>query len=134
MLNISWTWLLISDLSCALFSHSYSFDHVEKLDSSEFFEQSAALAKIEIKHKKQQSWHLFPSQYSPYNKNKLNHLDFLKMKYYKLHWRIVKLQHPEFHLPSRLGCRIHRMQLCKGVTPPSSVLDMILTNLMVRFQ
>ena len=33
------------------------------------------------------------------------------------------------------GCRIHRLLLCRGVRPPpTSVLDMTLNNLMVKFQ
>ena len=40
-----------------------------------------------------------------------------------------------FHCPVGWGCRIHRLHLCRGVRPPStSVLDMTLNNLMVRFQ
>ena len=36
---------------------------------------------------------------------------------------------------SSWGCRIHRLLLCRGVRhPPTSVLDMTLNNLMVRFQ
>ena len=30
--------------------------------------------------------------------------------------------------------KIHQLLLCRGVTPPTSVLDMTLNNLMVRFQ
>ena len=37
--------------------------------------------------------------------------------------------------PVGWGCRIHRLLLCRGVrSPPTSVLDMTLNNLMVRFQ
>ena len=37
--------------------------------------------------------------------------------------------------PVGWGSRIHRLLLCRGVrTPPTSVLDMTLNNLMVRFQ
>ena len=37
--------------------------------------------------------------------------------------------------PVSWGCRIHWLQLCRGVRPPpTSVLDMTLNNLMVRFQ
>ena len=38
--------------------------------------------------------------------------------------------------PVGWGCRIHRLLLCRGVRPPplTSVLDMTLNNLMVRFQ
>ena len=37
--------------------------------------------------------------------------------------------------PVSWGCRIHRLHLCRGVIPPlTSVLDMTLNNLMVRFQ
>ena len=36
------------------------------------------------------------------------------------------------HCPVGWGCRIHRLLLCRGVT--TSVLNMILNNLMVRFQ
>ena len=37
--------------------------------------------------------------------------------------------------PVGWGCRIHRLHLCRGVTPsPISVLDMKLNNLMVRSQ
>ena len=37
--------------------------------------------------------------------------------------------------PVGWDCRIHRLLLCRGVTPPpTSVLDMTLNNLMVRFQ
>ena len=33
------------------------------------------------------------------------------------------------------GCRIHRLLLCRGVRhSPMSIQDMILINLMVRFQ
>ena len=39
------------------------------------------------------------------------------------------------HCPVGWGCRIHRLHLCRGVRPPlTSVLDMTLNNLMVRFQ
>ena len=37
--------------------------------------------------------------------------------------------------PVSWGCRIHWLHLCRGVRPPiTSVLDMTLNNLMVRFQ
>ena len=38
--------------------------------------------------------------------------------------------------PVGWGCRIHWLHLCRGVRPPpqTSVLDMTLNNLMVRFQ
>ena len=38
--------------------------------------------------------------------------------------------------PVGWGCRIHQLQLCKGVRPhpQTSVLDMTLNNLMVRFK
>ena len=37
--------------------------------------------------------------------------------------------------PVSWGCRIHWLHLCRGVSPPlTSVLDMTLNNLMVRFQ
>ena len=37
--------------------------------------------------------------------------------------------------PVSWGCRIHWLYLCRGVRPPlTSVLDMTLNNLMVRFQ
>ena len=38
--------------------------------------------------------------------------------------------------PVGWGCRIHRLLLCRGVRPPppTSVLDMTLNNLMVRFE
>ena len=39
------------------------------------------------------------------------------------------------YCPVGWGCRIHRLLLCRGVRPPpTSVLDMTLKNLMVRFQ
>ena len=46
------------------------------------------------------------------------------------------LEHLCVHIcPVGWGCRIHRLLLCRGVRPPpSSVLDMTLNNLMVRFQ
>ena len=39
-------------------------------------------------------------------------------------------------LPNPVGwdCKIHRLHLCRGVTPPMSVLDMTLNNLMARLQ
>ena len=41
----------------------------------------------------------------------------------------------ELYCPVSLGCRIHWLHLCRGVRPPpTSVLDMTLNNLMVRFQ
>ena len=46
-------------------------------------------------------------------------------------------QHLKKHsCPVGWGCRIHRLLLCRGVRPPppTSVLDMTLNNLMVRFQ
>ena len=40
-----------------------------------------------------------------------------------------------FTCPVSWGCRIHWLHLCRGVRPPpTSVLDMTLNNLMVRFQ
>ena len=40
-----------------------------------------------------------------------------------------------FLCPVSWGCRIHWLHLCRGVRPPlTSVLDMTLNNLMVRFQ
>ena len=42
-----------------------------------------------------------------------------------------------FTCPVGWGCKIHRLLRCRGVrppTPPTSVLDMTLNNLMVRFQ
>ena len=39
------------------------------------------------------------------------------------------------HCPVGWGCRIHWLHLCRGgKTTPTSVLDMTLNNLMVRFQ
>ena len=42
----------------------------------------------------------------------------------------------KFHCPVGWGCRIHRLHLCRGVRPPppTSVLDMTVNHLMVRFQ
>ena len=39
-----------------------------------------------------------------------------------------------YSCPVGWGCRIHRLLLCRGVRPPTSVRDMTLNNLMVRFQ
>ena len=40
-----------------------------------------------------------------------------------------------FNWPVSWGCRIHWLHFCRGVRPPlTSVLDMILNNLMVRLQ
>ena len=40
-----------------------------------------------------------------------------------------------YSCPVSWGCRIHWRHLCRGVNPPiTSVLDMTLNNLMVRFQ
>ena len=42
---------------------------------------------------------------------------------------------PLRNCPVSWGCRIHWLHLCRGVRPPpTSVLDMTLNNLMVRFQ
>ena len=43
---------------------------------------------------------------------------------------------PHGHFPVGWGCRIHRLHLWRGVRPPppTSVLDMTLSNLMFRFQ
>ena len=39
------------------------------------------------------------------------------------------------YCPVSWGCRIHWLHLCRGVRPPlTSVMDMALNNLMVRFQ
>ena len=47
----------------------------------------------------------------------------------------INLCHPNRLCPVSWGCRIHRLHLCRGVRPrPTSVLDMTLNNLMVRFQ
>ena len=45
------------------------------------------------------------------------------------------LSHKQTTCPVGWGCRIHRLHLCRGVTPQqTSVPDMTLNNLMVRFQ
>ena len=52
-------------------------------------------------------------------------------------WYAIKPKQPTIALcPVDWGCRIHRLLLCRGVRPhpPTSVLDMTLNNLMVRFQ
>ena len=50
------------------------------------------------------------------------------------HTRIYKRKQTKI-CPVAWGCRIHRLLLCRGVRPsPTSVLDMTLNNLMVRFQ
>ena len=60
-------------------------------------------------------------------------------------WTPLKPQHSNpipnclanqlWYCPVSWGCRIHWLHLCRGVrTPLTSVLDMTLNNLMVRFQ
>ena len=46
------------------------------------------------------------------------------------------IYHQKMICPVGWGCRIHRLHFCRGVKPhpPTSVLDMTLNNLMVRFQ
>ena len=36
--------------------------------------------------------------------------------------------------PVGWGCRMHRLNLCRGMRPSPSVLDMIINDLMMRFQ
>ena len=48
---------------------------------------------------------------------------------------LLSYSSPIFFCPVGWGCRIHRLHLCRGVTPPQTVaMDMTLNNLMVRFQ
>ena len=51
------------------------------------------------------------------------------------HHELNLLFHPAF-CPVDWGCRIHQLLLCRGLRPPppTSVLDMTLNNLMVRFK
>ena len=51
---------------------------------------------------------------------------------YGKHYRRMKTLNS--NCPVGWGCRIHRLLLCRGVRPPTSVLDMTLNCLMVRFQ
>ena len=49
---------------------------------------------------------------------------------------LSKMVSKQFSCLVSWGCRIHWLHLCRGVRPPplTSVLDMTLNNLMVRFQ
>ena len=49
---------------------------------------------------------------------------------------VPKNEPPFVICPVSWGCRIHWLHLCRGVRPPpiTSVLDMTLNNLMLRFQ
>ena len=48
---------------------------------------------------------------------------------------IVICRHTTIIGPVGRGCRIHQLLLCRGVRPPpTSVQDMILNDLMVKFQ
>ena len=52
-----------------------------------------------------------------------------------LKWSIPSRLIPKDSCPVSWGSRIHWLHLCRGVRPPlTSVLDMTLNNLMVRFQ
>ena len=63
---------------------------------------------------------------SPYVKKPLNS----KVIHSRKHFIILLV-----YRPVGCGCRIHRLNFCRGVPlPPTSVLDMTLNNLMVRFQ
>ena len=53
--------------------------------------------------------------------------------WYFVHFETV--HYPALSCPVSWDCRIHWLHLCRGVRPPlTSVLDMTLNNLMVRFQ
>ena len=56
------------------------------------------------------------------------HMNVSNVKFYPRYFN-------HLYLPSRWGCRIHRLLLCRGVRPPpTSDLHMTLNNLMVSFQ
>ena len=61
-----------------------------------------------------------------------------RLKFHKLLQLVTFDNLKSFHFvfcPVTWGCRIHWLPLCRGVRPPpTSVLDMTLNNLMVRFQ
>ena len=65
-----------------------------------------------------------------------NHLKRNKLWYQPLYYPDIIVQHISSTFPVGWGWRIHWLHLCRGVRPPNqtSVLDMTLNNLMVKFQ